>query len=62
VGRFGHISTVVIVSGDSDYMPIAQKLKAGGRRVIGLGARNTTNAHWVTSCHGFHFYEDLICA
>jgi uncharacterized protein (TIGR00288 family) len=60
LGRFGHIGTVVIVSGDSDYMPVAQKIKALGRRVIGIGARKTTNAHWAASCHGFHFYEDLI--
>ena len=60
LGRFSHIGTVVIVSGDSDYMPIAQKIKASGRRVIGLGGRKTTNPHWAASCHGFHFYEDLI--
>jgi uncharacterized LabA/DUF88 family protein len=60
LGRFAHIGTVVIVSGDSDYMPLAQKVKALGRRIVGLGARKTTNAHWSTSCHGFHFYEDLI--
>ena len=60
VARFDHIGTVVIVSGDSDYMPAAQKIKAAGRRVIGLGARKTTNSHWATSCHGFHYYEDLV--
>ena len=40
-------------------MPLAQKIKATGRRVIGLGARSTTNAHWASSCHVFHYYEDL---
>jgi uncharacterized LabA/DUF88 family protein len=60
LGRFGHIGTVVIVSGDSDYMPMAQKIKALGRRVVGLGGRKTTNVHWASSCHGFHFYDDLI--
>ncbi len=59
IGRFDHIGTVVIVSGDSDYMPVAQKIKAAGRRVIGLGARKTTNAHWATSCHSFYYYEEL---
>ncbi|HNV59404.1 MAG TPA: NYN domain-containing protein [Rhodoferax sp.] len=61
LGRWSHIETVVVVSGDSDFMAISQKIKALGRRVIGLGARSTTNPHWVTSCHAFHFYEDLIC-
>ena len=60
IGRFDHIGTVVIVSGDSDYMPVAQKIKTSGRRVIGLGARMTTNCHWASSCHGFHYYEDLV--
>lgn len=60
VARFGHIGTVVIVSGDSDYMPVAQKIKAAGRRVVGLGARATTNGYWASSCHAFHYYEDLI--
>jgi uncharacterized LabA/DUF88 family protein len=58
--RFGHIGTVVIVSGDSDYMALAQKIKANGKRVVGLGERSTTNVHWAASCHDFHFYEDLI--
>ena len=60
LGRLGHIGTVVVVSGDSDFMAISQKIKALGRRVVGLGARTTTNPHWVTSCHAFRFYEDLI--
>jgi uncharacterized LabA/DUF88 family protein len=62
LGRFDHIGTVIVVSGDSDYMAVAQKIKASGRRVIGLGSRKTTNAHWATSCHGFHYYEDLVAA
>ena len=60
VQRFDHISTVVIVSGDSDYMPIAQKLKAAGRTLVGVGARKFTNAHWAKSCHAFHYYESLV--
>ena len=59
VARFEHIDTVVIVSGDSDYMPIAQKLKAAGRTLVGIGARPFTNAHWAKSCHAFHYYETL---
>ena len=60
--RLGHMGSVVIASGDSDFMPLAQKIKASGRRVIGLGARSTTNAHWASSCHDFYFYEDLVGA
>jgi len=34
IGRFSHIGTVIIVGGDSDYMPVAQKIKAAGRTLI----------------------------
>ena len=60
IGRFGHIGTVVIVGGDSDFMPVAQKIKAAGRTLIGVGARKSTNRHWATSCHEFRYYENLV--
>jgi hypothetical protein len=62
VGRFGHISTVIVVSGDSDLMPLSQKIKAAGRTLVGVGTRETTNRHWAKSCHSFHYYEDLPAA
>ena len=31
ISRFAHIGTVIIVGGDSDFMPVAQKIKAAGR-------------------------------
>lgn len=57
--RFPHIGTVMVVSGDSDYMALAQRIRAAGRQVVGLGARKTTNAHWAASCHAFYYYEEL---
>ncbi|HZY18134.1 MAG TPA: NYN domain-containing protein [Ramlibacter sp.] len=60
VGRFPHIGTVVIVGGDSDFMPVAQKLRAAGRRLVGVGTRQATNRHWARSCHEFRYYEDLL--
>jgi hypothetical protein len=60
VARFPHIATVVIVGGDSDFMPLAQKVKAAGRTLVGVGTRQATNRHWATSCHEFRFYEDAI--
>jgi hypothetical protein len=62
MGRFAHIGTVVIVGGDSDFMPISQKIKAAGRTLIGVGDRKSTNPHWARSCHAFHYYENLIAA
>ena len=62
MGRFEHIGTFVIVGGDSDFMPLVQKIKAAGRRLIGVGDRKSTNPHWARSCHAFHYYENLIGA
>ncbi|MBG6077760.1 NYN domain-containing protein [Polaromonas sp. CG_9.11] len=60
IGRFDHIGTLVIVSGDSDFMPLSQKVKAAGRTLIGIGTRKSTNRHWAKSCHAFHYYEALL--
>ena len=60
ISRFGHIGTIVIVGGDSDFMPVSQKVKAAGRTLIGVGARKSTNRHWAKSCHEFRYYENLV--
>ena len=60
VARFAHIGTVVVVSGDSDFMPLALKLKAAGLTVIGIGARANTNRHWARICHEFRYYDSLV--
>lgn len=60
MGRFEHIGTIVIVGGDSDFMPVAQKIKAAGRTLVGVGDRKSTNLHWARSCHAFHYYENLV--
>jgi hypothetical protein len=60
VGRFAHIGTVVVVGGDSDYMPVAQKIKAAGRTLVGLATRKSTNRHWAKSCHEFRYYDSLV--
>lgn len=60
MGRFDHIRTLVVVGGDSDFMPLAQKIKAAGRTLIGVGDRKSTNVHWARSCHEFRYYENLL--
>jgi len=55
ISRFAHIGTVIIVGGDSDFMPVAQKIKAAGRTLIGIGNRRNTNKHWAKSCHEFRY-------
>ena len=60
ISRFGHIGTILIVGGDSDFMPVSQKIKAAGRTLIGVGTRKSTNRHWAKSCHEFRYYENLV--
>ncbi len=60
VARFAHIGTVVVVGGDSDFMPLAFRLKAAGLTVIGIGARANTNRHWARACHEFRYYDNLV--
>jgi hypothetical protein len=60
VARLAHIGTVVVVGGDSDFMPLAHKLKAAGLTLVGVGARANTNRHWARSCHEFRYYDTLV--
>jgi len=60
VTRFGHIGTVIVVGGDSDFMPLAHKLKAAGLALVGIGARANTNRHWARSCNEFRYYDTLV--
>lgn len=58
--RFPHIGTIIVVGGDSDYMPLSYKVKAAGRTLIGIGSNGSTNQHWARSCHEFKMYESLL--
>lgn len=58
--RFPHITTIVIIGGDSDFLPVAQKIKAAGKVLVGVGCEASTNRHWAHSCHEFRYYETLL--
>jgi uncharacterized protein (TIGR00288 family) len=55
-----HLDTFVIVSGDSDFSPLASKLKENNKRVIGLGLRDSTSELLADNCDEFMYYEDLV--
>jgi uncharacterized LabA/DUF88 family protein len=59
IARFGHIRTVIVVGGDSDFTPLSQKIRAAGLTLVGVAARKSTNRHWAKSCHEFRYYESL---
>lgn len=54
-----HITTFVIVSGDSDFSPLVSKLKELGKHVIGLGMADSTSNLLRDNCDEFLYYEDL---
>lgn len=54
------ISTFVIVSGDSDFSPLAAKLREYGRYTIGIGPRHITHDLLVRSCDEFIYLETAL--
>jgi uncharacterized protein (TIGR00288 family) len=54
-----HITTFVVVSGDSDFSPLVSKLKENGKHVIGLGMQESTSELLRDNCDEFIYYEDL---
>ncbi len=55
-----HVDTFVIMSGDSDFSPLASKLRENDKAVIGLGIRNSTSDLLVGNCDDFIYYDDLV--
>jgi hypothetical protein len=54
-----HIDTFVVVSGDSDFSPLVSKLKENGKRVIGIGMKESSSNLLINNCDEFIYYEDL---
>jgi len=54
-----HIDTFALLTGDSDFSPLASKLKENNKRVIGCGVRSSTSDLLAGNCDEFIFYDDL---
>ena len=52
--------TIVIVGGDRDYVPLVQKLKRYGIRVVGIGVQIGVSHILSHACDSFVFYDDLV--
>ncbi|MDX1515212.1 MAG: NYN domain-containing protein [Woeseiaceae bacterium] len=55
-----HVSTFVIISGDSDFSPLVSKLRENDKTVIGVGVKNSTSDLLINNCDEFIFYDDLV--
>lgn len=57
--RLADLTHIVIVAGDSDYIPLAQRCKRLGRYVIGIGVSGATSTSLAAACHEFADYDSL---
>jgi hypothetical protein len=53
------LTHVVIVAGDSDYVPLAQRCRRLGRYVIAMGVAGSTAKSLAAACDEFESYENL---
>jgi uncharacterized protein (TIGR00288 family) len=54
-----HIDAFALVSGDSDFSPLASKLKENNKRVVGCGIKSSTSDLLIGNCDEFIYYDDL---
>ncbi|MFO0598921.1 MAG: NYN domain-containing protein [Myxococcaceae bacterium] len=54
-----HIDTYVIASGDSDFCPLAGKLRENDRYVIGVAVKRATSSMFVKACDEFIYLDTL---
>src|ERR1700736_2388546 len=57
--RLPDLTHVVIVAGDSDYIPLAQRLKRLGRYVVGIGVAGSSSGSLAAACDEFVTYDGL---
>ncbi|QRY48218.1 NYN domain-containing protein [Mycolicibacterium boenickei] len=57
--RLPDLTHVVIVAGDSDYIPLAQRCKRLGRYVVGIGVAGSSSRVLAAACDEFVVYDSL---
>jgi hypothetical protein len=57
--RLPDLSHVVIVAGDSDYIPLAQRCRRLGRYVVGVGVAGSTSRSLAAACDELVTYDAL---
>jgi hypothetical protein len=57
--RLPDLTHVVIVAGDSDYIPLAQRCKRLGRYVVGIGVAGASSRALAAACDDFIVYDAL---
>ena len=57
--RLPDLTHVAIVAGDSDFVPLTQRVKRLGRYVIGIGVAGSTAKSLAAACDAFEPYDTL---
>jgi len=57
--RLPDLTHVVVVAGDSDYIPLAQRCKRLGRYVVGIGVAGASSRALAAACDEFVIYDAL---
>lgn len=55
-----HVTDFALITGDSDFSPLAQKLRENNKRVIGIGVKSSSGKLLIESCDDFIYYDDLV--
>lgn len=55
-----HVNTFAIISGDSDFIPLVNKLKEFGKTIFIVGGKAFTSTILQQNCHEFISYESLL--
>lgn len=58
--RHDHVNAFAIVSGDSDFIPLVNKLREYGKTVFVVGGKAFTSTILQQNCHEFISYESLL--
>lgn len=54
-----HVTDVVLIAGDSDFISLAQHCRREGRRVTGIGVRRSVSPALVSACDVFKYVDTL---
>lgn len=57
--RFPDITDFVLVSGDSDFLSLVNRLRENGKMVWGVGLKSSSSQYLVKSCDHYVFYEEI---
>jgi uncharacterized protein (TIGR00288 family) len=55
----GRVNAFFLVTSDSDFTPLATKLREGGMHVVGIGASNKVSKAFTSACNQFKYFEIL---